>query len=77
VRVKEELVVRKDAREKTETVRDTARRTKVEVDRAAAGAKPGAALDPDHDRSLGEKIADKAHDLKEGARDAMTPRKKL
>jgi stress response protein YsnF len=36
----EEVVVRKEAAERTETVRDTVRESKVEVDKAAAGAKP-------------------------------------
>jgi uncharacterized protein (TIGR02271 family) len=35
-RLKEEIVVRKEADQRTETVRDTARRTEVEVDRAEA-----------------------------------------
>jgi stress response protein YsnF len=37
----EEVVVRKDARDRTEKVRETVRESKVEVDRAAAGDKPG------------------------------------
>jgi uncharacterized protein (TIGR02271 family) len=37
----EEVAVHKEATERTETVRDTVRETKVEVDKAAAGDKPG------------------------------------
>jgi uncharacterized protein (TIGR02271 family) len=41
-RVKEEIVVRKDADQRTETVRDTARRTEVEVeDDRATSTRPG------------------------------------
>jgi stress response protein YsnF len=36
----EDVVVRKEARDRTETVRDTVRESKVEVDHAAAGNKP-------------------------------------
>lgn len=36
----EEVVIRKDAKERTETVGDKVRETKVEVDRMAAGEKP-------------------------------------
>jgi stress response protein YsnF len=39
-RAVEEVVVRKDITERTDTVRDTVRETKVEVDKAAAGQKP-------------------------------------
>jgi hypothetical protein len=39
-RAVEEVVVRKDATDRTETVRDTVRETKVDVDKAAAGEKP-------------------------------------
>jgi stress response protein YsnF len=46
-RVKEEIVVRKEADQRTETVRDTVRRTEVEVedDRAKAGT-PAAPTTP-------------------------------
>jgi uncharacterized protein (TIGR02271 family) len=37
----EEVVVRKEARDRVEKVRDTVRESRVEVDRAAAGNKPG------------------------------------
>ena len=37
-RVKEELVVNKDVRERTETVSDSVRRTEVEVEDARAGS---------------------------------------
>lgn len=40
-RVKEEVVISKEADTRTETVDDRIRRTEVEVDRAAAGSKPG------------------------------------
>jgi hypothetical protein len=49
------------------------------IDRAAAGSKPGSTLDDGtvrDDRSLGERISDKAHDLKENAKDAVTPTRK-
>jgi stress response protein YsnF len=42
-RAVEEVVVRKDVTERTDTVRDTVRETKVEVDKAAAGEKPSQA----------------------------------
>jgi hypothetical protein len=78
--VKEELVVGKEERERTETVRATARHTEVDVDRSAAGDKPGhpaGATTRGDNPSFREKIADKAHDVKEGVKDAVTPRKKL
>jgi stress response protein YsnF len=37
----EEVVVRKEASDRVETVRDKVRETKVDIDRAAAGEKPG------------------------------------
>jgi stress response protein YsnF len=40
-RVKEELVVRKDVDERTETVSDTVRRTEVDVEDARTGARTG------------------------------------
>jgi uncharacterized protein (TIGR02271 family) len=43
----EEVVVRKEAQDRVETVRDTVRESRVEVDRAAAGNKPSSAGDPD------------------------------
>lgn len=43
----EEVVVRKEAQDRTETVRDKVRESRVEVDRAAAGNKPSAGGDPD------------------------------
>lgn len=43
----EEVVVRKDAEDRVETVRDKVRESRVEVDRAAAGNKPSGAGDPD------------------------------
>jgi stress response protein YsnF len=93
-RAVEEVVIHKEASERVETVRDTVRETKVDVDRegtgaagldrgevagidrAAAGSKPGATLEGESvrdDRSLGERIGDKAHDLKEDAKDAVRP----
>jgi len=42
-RAVEEVVVRKDATDRTETVRGTVRETKVDVDKAAAGEKPSQA----------------------------------
>jgi stress response protein YsnF len=42
VRQVEDVVVRKDAKERVETVRDNVRQTKVEIDRDAAGNKPSA-----------------------------------
>lgn len=41
VRPGEEVVVHKEGQERVETVRGTARESKVEIDRAAAGNKPG------------------------------------
>lgn len=41
-RIREELVVRKDVEERTETVRDTVRRTEVDVDRASGSTDPDA-----------------------------------
>jgi len=96
-RTVEEVVIHREAAERVETVRDTVRETKVDVDReasgtaglgrredlgidrAAAGSKPGTTLDGEtvrDDRSLGERISDKAHDLKEDAKDAVTPTRK-
>ena len=53
----EDVVIRKDAKDRVETVRDTVRETKVEVDRAAAGDKPSAATErsalPDSDAPAG------------------------
>jgi len=46
----EELVVHKEARDRTERVRDKVRETRVEVDKAAAGGKPGAERLPDSER---------------------------
>ncbi|HEY0523527.1 MAG TPA: YsnF/AvaK domain-containing protein [Stellaceae bacterium] len=91
-RVREEVVVRKDVGEHAETVRDTVRRTEVEVDRGdagversgttatgvdrmAAGNKPSASAGGD-DRGLGERIADKARDLKEDVKDTVAPGRK-
>ena len=60
VRRGEDVVIRKDATERVETVRDKLRETKVDVDRAAAGnkpadvapaAEPGPAAAPDRDIS--------------------------
>ena len=41
VRQVEDVVVRREAKERVETVHDTVRQTKVEIDRQAAGNKPG------------------------------------
>jgi len=41
VRPGEDVVVRKDVKDRVETVRDAVRETKVDIDRAAAGDKPG------------------------------------
>jgi hypothetical protein len=51
-RVREEVVVRKDASERTETVKDTVRRTEVEVEDGGTGAAarataPGSTATPD------------------------------
>jgi stress response protein YsnF len=46
-RTVEELVVHREARDRTERVRDKVRETRVEVDKAAAGSKPGAGRTPD------------------------------
>jgi stress response protein YsnF len=43
----EEVAVRKEARDRVETVRDKVRESRVEVDRAAAGNKPSGGGDPD------------------------------
>ena len=43
----EEVVVRKEAQDRVETVRDKVRESRVEVDRAAAGNKPSGGGDPD------------------------------
>jgi uncharacterized protein (TIGR02271 family) len=45
-RAVEEVVIHKDATERVETVRDTVRETKVDVDKAAAGDKPSVAQPP-------------------------------
>jgi stress response protein YsnF len=45
-RATEEVVVRKEANERVETVRDTVRETKVDVDKAVAADKPSAAQTP-------------------------------
>jgi len=71
-RAVEEVVVHKDARDRTERVRDKVRETRVEIDRAAAGNKPGMSREAADDRSLGERIADGAHELKEN----VTPDRK-
>lgn len=96
-RTVEEVVIHKEATERVETVRDTVRETKVDVDReasgtagvdrrgdlgidrAAAGSKPATPLDGEtvrDDRGLGERISDKAHDLKDDAKDAVRPTRK-
>jgi len=46
----EELVVHKEARDRTERVRDKVRETRVEVDKAAAGNKPGMSDLPESER---------------------------
>jgi stress response protein YsnF len=46
----EELVVHKEARDRTERVRDKVRETRVEIDKAAAGNKPGTSDTPDRER---------------------------
>ena len=46
----EELVVHKEARDRTERVRDKVRETRVEIDKAAAGNKPGAGGTPERVR---------------------------
>jgi len=50
-RVKEELVVRKDVEERTETVSDTARRTEVDVEDSRAGATRTGTTDAAKDRN--------------------------
>ncbi|MDB5407088.1 MAG: hypothetical protein JWL84_2000 [Rhodospirillales bacterium] len=45
-RATEEVVIRKEAAERVETVRDTVREMKVDVDKAAAGDKPSVAQTP-------------------------------
>jgi stress response protein YsnF len=83
-RVTEEVVVHKDVKERVETVRDTVRETRVDVDRedgrtgtsggidrAAAGNKPGLTSGPSGDTSGGEGFG-----FQERARDALTPSKK-
>ena len=45
-RVVEEVVLRKEANDRTETVRDTVRRQEVEVEQVPAGTTAGSALDP-------------------------------
>jgi uncharacterized protein (TIGR02271 family) len=53
-RVVEEVVVRKEAEERTETVRDTVRRTEVEVeDERRAGTPTGTTTDPSRDPGRG------------------------
>jgi uncharacterized protein (TIGR02271 family) len=53
-RVTEEVVVRKEAEERTETVRDTVRRTEVEVeDERRAGTSTGTPTDPSRDPGRG------------------------
>lgn len=51
-RVTEELVIRKEVEDRTETVRDTVRRTEVDVedDRTASGSTPGIRTDMDRNR---------------------------
>ena len=44
VRAGEEVVVRKEQKDRIETIRDSVRETKVDVDRAAAGSKPSSKL---------------------------------
>lgn len=67
-RIVEEIVVRKDATDRTETVSDTVRRTDVEVEDLARTSRPDtrdtAASDDRRGASLGDKIAGLA---KEGA----------
>jgi stress response protein YsnF len=45
-RATEEVVVSRDVTERTETVRDTVRETKVEVDKPPSKSKPGKSPDP-------------------------------
>ena len=70
VRPGEEVVVRKEGHDRMETVRDTVRESRVEVDRAAAGDKP-IVTDERHERGLGERIADESPEPKEAAKDAF------
>jgi stress response protein YsnF len=67
-RTAEEVVVHKEAAERKEQVRDTVRETKVDIDKAAAGSKPGTESDEKTERSVGETMADAARDLKEDVR---------
>jgi stress response protein YsnF len=88
-RTVEEVVIHKEAAEHVKTVRDTVRETKVDVDqgtgssssggagtfdRAAAADKP---LGGPAKRTLGERIADEAATLKDDAKDALSPNRKI
>jgi hypothetical protein len=88
-RAVEEVVIHQEAAERVETVRDTVRETKVDVDhgtgssssagagtfdRAAAADKP---LGGPAKRTLGERIADEAATLKDDAKDALSPNRKI
>jgi hypothetical protein len=88
-RAVEEVVIHKEAAERVETVRDTVRETKVDVDqgtessssagagtfdRAAAADKPRGGPAK---RTLGERIADEAATLKDDAKDALSTNRKI
>jgi stress response protein YsnF len=90
-RAVEEVVVHKDAKDRVETVRDTVRETKVDidegmgragqtsadVDRAAAGNKPAAAAAGSMATESGQRISDKAADIEEDAADVIAPDRKI
>jgi stress response protein YsnF len=75
-RTAEEVVVHKEAAERKEKVRDTVRETKVDVDKAAAGSKPGTESARNPERSGGETMADAARDLAGDIRDTASPDRK-
>jgi stress response protein YsnF len=75
-RTTEEVVVHKEAAERTETVRDAVRETKVDIDKAAAGSKPGTESDRDTERSGGETMADAARELEGDVKGTASPDRK-
>jgi stress response protein YsnF len=83
-RATEEVVVRKDVKDRVETVRDKVRETRVDVtegsgkrdvDRAAAGAKPG--IGSAEARTLGKPVSNIPDDTKERVPDRLSPNRKI
>jgi hypothetical protein len=75
-RTAEEVVVHKETAERTETVRDAVRETRVDIDKAAAGSKPGTESDRNGERRGGEAMADAARELEEDVKGTASPDRK-